>query len=142
MCGLRIADVWVRSHMSEMPTTLADFRAYPFDHQRAFYNHMPTQLRIKLWREQLEPELGLPTGLTSLQRELLGVVLDNLPTLVGDSTGRRGREFMAREKLDSRLVEAFGPHRAYVLFTIFRAIGCRGYSEKTRRTTRRRTSFR
>ena len=78
-CGFAEAVAWVANHRADLPTDLASLEAFDMVYRRAIVAELPTDIRIKLWQENVEAVISRHDELSANQVTFLENVRDALP---------------------------------------------------------------
>jgi len=74
---------WIERHPEALPRTLVELAAFPVPFRRIMVNVVAPEVRVALWREQLESFLLPASGLSEKQREFVRATIPKLGELMG-----------------------------------------------------------
>ena len=108
---------WVTAHKTELPQTLAGLRTLPFAYRRYAYSQIPPSVRRQMWKEHINSFLEPSFALTDAQRTVTLRFISRVDAYVSDDpTGRRGRDALRSDRVDSTLKATFELNVARVIF--------------------------
>jgi hypothetical protein len=108
---------WVTARKTELPQTLTGLRRLPFAYRRYAYSQLAPSVRQAMWKEHISAFLDPSFSLTETQRAVTARFIARVDAYVSDDpTGRKGRDALRADRVDSTLKATFDPKVAHVIF--------------------------
>lgn len=113
-----IAAKWVADHRGSLPQTLGAIMQLPPSYRRYVYAALSPDARVQIWRTRLEAYLVADSSLNTAQLTYIRESIALLPSIVGDTSPARTREFIRSQHLEDRAVTLFGAIKARRIFVL------------------------
>lgn len=97
----KIGMAWVESNRQALPTSLEQYSQQPVFRRKYIYLAEPVDVRIKLWRTQLDGYAAPSSRLSVEQRALIGEVVANLEHYLRDGDAGRADVVKLQPRIDS-----------------------------------------